>query len=61
MQIKINPGHGLFKLNLETGEIIRITNDSPLEKGILYTSALNMKNAKKRFEKMVNYLTKQHA
>lgn len=57
MQIKINPGHSLFKLNLETGEITRIPNDNIIEKGILYCSSLNMKNAKKRFEKMINYLT----
>ena len=55
MKIKINPGHSLFKL-IKTGEIVRIPNDSELEKGVLYTSALNMKNAKKRFEKMINYL-----
>ena len=60
MHIKINPGHSLFKLNLETGEIIRIPNDSIIEKGILYCSSLNIKNAKKRFEKMIDHVILNH-
>lgn len=55
--IKLYPGHSLFRLDIMSGEITLIKPENvKLEKGILYTSALNMKNAKRRFEKMVDYL-----
>lgn len=62
--IKFHKGHTLYKKNVETGEISK-ANFEPIEyntngnnnrkviieKGYIYASALNVKNAKKKFNK----------
>ena len=59
MYTKSYPNHSLFRLNLETGEIEKIEKTG-IEKGFLYTFALNMVNAKKKFEKMIDYALLNH-
>lgn len=66
-QLKYIPGLSLFKLNVETLEIEKVIIESvfdinkkkssfavQFEKGHLYCVALNLKNAKKKFAKMLN-------
>lgn len=66
-RLRPQPGHGCFELNLLTREIrlaefddvaIRLEGDGIKKKinikpGCIYTTALNLKNAEKRFIKML--------
>jgi len=68
IQILIRPGHKLFKCNLSDGIIHEVDRggdtsrfyESEYEKGTLYASALNMLNAKKKFDKMVEYIIQKN-
>lgn len=61
MYIRLHPGHLLFRLDMETGIIDTIKADKVIiSKTLLYCSALNTKNAEKKFNKMVEYLLNKH-
>lgn len=67
--LRLRKGHALYKLNFKNGVISKVDLDDPktvsfdgvkerrkvtMEEGYLYQTALNDKNAKRKFEKMVD-------
>lgn len=68
IEIMIKPGHKLYKVNIDDGEIIQVDTAGNTSrfyiadyiKGELYASALNIKNAKRKFERMVQYIVDKY-
>lgn len=68
IELLIKPGHSLYRLNVETMEITEVDRNPGYRfvvddyvVGSLYASALNLTNAQKKFNKMIDYIIKNHS